>query len=99
MMRPHPPRFLMKRRKTVSVTPAMGASTVAGAMRTLPIVRIAGNGRDVMETADWPVRRVVPSALSQNLLTPLFYVLWAFAQLRNEVRNKTDSVQKSGRET
>src|ERR1039457_4721325 len=28
--------FLMKRRKTVSVTPAMGASTVAGAMRTLP---------------------------------------------------------------
>src|SRR5947209_13390209 len=27
----------MKRRKTVSVTPAMGARMVAGAMRTLPI--------------------------------------------------------------
>ena len=34
--------FLMKRRKTVSVTPAMGASTVAGAMRTLPTVKLAG---------------------------------------------------------
>ena len=29
----------MKRRKTVSVTPAMGASTVAGAIRTFPIVK------------------------------------------------------------
>src|ERR1051326_1678965 len=29
--------FLIKRRKTVSVTPAMGARIVAGAMRTLPI--------------------------------------------------------------
>ena len=34
--------FLMKRRKTVSVTPAMGASTVAGAIVTLPIVSTAG---------------------------------------------------------
>src|SRR5690349_22523083 len=32
----------MKRRKTVSVTPAMGASTVAGAMETLPICRDSG---------------------------------------------------------
>ena len=32
----------MKRRKTVSVTPAMGARTVAGAMRTLPICNSAG---------------------------------------------------------
>ncbi len=34
--------FLMKRRKTVSVTPAMGASTVAGAMRTPPMCSSAG---------------------------------------------------------
>ena len=34
--------FLMKRRKTVSVTPAMGASTVAGAMRTQPMHNSAG---------------------------------------------------------
>ena len=34
--------FLMKRRKTVSVTPAMGARTVAGAMRTLPMAKLAG---------------------------------------------------------
>ena len=30
MINPQPPRLRMKRRKTVSVTPAMGASTVAG---------------------------------------------------------------------
>ena len=34
--------FLMKRRKTVSVTPAMGARTVAGAILTLPMVKLAG---------------------------------------------------------
>ena len=33
MISPQPPRLRMKRRKTVSVTPAMGASTVAGAIR------------------------------------------------------------------
>jgi hypothetical protein len=32
----------MKRRKTVSVTPAMGARMVAGAMRTSPIWRDSG---------------------------------------------------------
>jgi hypothetical protein len=32
----------MKRRKTVSVTPAIGARTVAGAMRTLPMCSSAG---------------------------------------------------------
>jgi len=32
----------MKRRKTVSVTPAMGARTVAGATVTLPICTDAG---------------------------------------------------------
>jgi len=34
----------MKRRNTVSVTPAMGASTVAGAIFTGPIERLLGNG-------------------------------------------------------
>jgi len=42
MISPQPPRLRMKRRKTVSVTPAMGASTVAGAMRTLPISKLGG---------------------------------------------------------
>ena len=37
MISPQPPRLRMKRRKTVSVTPAMGARTVAGAIGTLPI--------------------------------------------------------------
>ena len=37
MISPQPLRLRMKRRKTVSVTPAMGASTVAGAMLTGPI--------------------------------------------------------------
>ena len=34
----------MKRRKTVSVTPAMGARTVAGAIVTLPMERPAETG-------------------------------------------------------
>ena len=42
MSSPQPPRSRMKRRKTVSVTPAMGASTVAGAMATPPIWKRAG---------------------------------------------------------
>ena len=37
MISPQPPWLRIKRRNTVSVTPAMGASTVAGAMRTGPI--------------------------------------------------------------
>ena len=56
MIRPHPIRgrkegdrlegfrftLRMKRRNTVSVTPAIGASTVAGAMRTFPIWKDSG---------------------------------------------------------
>src|SRR4051812_48488732 len=34
---PQPPSSLMKRRKTVSVTPAIGARRVAGAISTLPM--------------------------------------------------------------
>ena len=44
MISPHPPRLRMKRRKTVSVTPAMGASTVAGAISTPPMHTRAGTG-------------------------------------------------------
>src|SRR5215831_19708727 len=44
MMSPHPPRLRMKRRKTVSVTPAMGARTVAGEIVTVPIGRVVGIG-------------------------------------------------------
>src|SRR6202011_4452914 len=69
MMSPHPPRFRMKRRKTVSVTPAMGARTVAGAMRTFPIVMEEGTGRVV--AGDSPA---LGPELSQYLRTILFYL-------------------------
>src|SRR5664279_1747304 len=42
IIRPHPPRLRMKRRKTVSVMPAMGARTVAGRISTVPRVTDAG---------------------------------------------------------
>src|SRR5438045_5432187 len=42
MISPHPLRLRMKRRKTVSVTPAIGASTVAGAISTGPIEKLEG---------------------------------------------------------
>src|ERR1035438_2549186 len=45
IINPQPPRPRMKRRKTVSVTPAMGASTVAGAIFTGPIENESGNVR------------------------------------------------------
>src|ERR1700690_1980865 len=71
MISPHPPRFRIKRRKTVSVTPAMGASTVAGAIRTFPIVKHEGTGTAC-------VARGPPSAsrpeLAQYLRTLLFYL-------------------------
>src|SRR5437879_8645150 len=37
MINPHPPSLRMNRRNTVSVTPAIGARTVAGEMFTDPI--------------------------------------------------------------
>src|ERR1019366_4567787 len=42
MMSPHPPWLRIRRRKTVSVTPAMGARTVAGAIFTGPIWSVRG---------------------------------------------------------
>src|SRR5580704_14768842 len=86
MIRPHPPRLRINRRKTVSVTPAMGARTVAGAMRILPIERLEGTG---FAAAAW-TRPVVslsrgefaphepapfePFELSQIFFTVLFYL-------------------------
>src|SRR5262249_22322630 len=43
MMRPQPPWERMRRRKTVSVTPAIGASTVAGEIRMGPTLYSVGN--------------------------------------------------------
>src|SRR5438270_682594 len=84
MMRPHPPRLRMKRRKTVSVTPAMGARTVAGEMVTLPILRTLGTrfwGRTWHSGAAGRSRAGVPAPhssapheLSQNFFTSLFYL-------------------------
>src|SRR5262249_9575788 len=42
MIRPHPPRLRINRRNTVSVTPAMGARTVAAVTRTAPMCRVDG---------------------------------------------------------
>src|SRR5690348_10955412 len=42
MMSPQPPWLRIRRRKTVSVTPAMGARTVAGAIFTGPIWKVRG---------------------------------------------------------
>jgi len=47
MIRPQPLRFRINRRKTVSVTPAMGARTVAGAISTVPRRTLAGTGTSV----------------------------------------------------
>src|SRR5204863_5434715 len=55
----------MKRRKTVSVTPAMGARMVAGAMRTLPIWTDCGMAAD---SAARP-----KTGVSQYLRMELFY--------------------------
>src|SRR5579864_3531174 len=71
MIRPHPPRLRMKRRKTVSVTPAMGARTVAGEMVTLPMMSAAGTG---CSGAAWRARAPAPHELSQNFFTLLFYL-------------------------
>src|SRR5271169_2039031 len=76
MIKPHPPRLRMKRRKTVSVTPAMGASTVAGAISMPPIDTPAGTG---FSGAAWRARvpaphEPLPTELSQALRTGLFYL-------------------------
>ena len=81
MIRPHPPRLRMKRRKTVSVTPAMGASTVAGEMRNTadaerstarPSCCTHGSSDGVSSLADRSARatcgRIVPELLHRLIL-------------------------------
>jgi len=79
MISPQPPRLRMKRRKTVSVTPAMGASTVAGAISTLPICKRSGTAKragPVLSAAEeTPAPPLPVPGLSQNLRTWLFYCL------------------------
>src|SRR5271166_3420007 len=60
IIRPQPPRLRMKRRKTVSVMPAMGASTVAGLISTPPSVTDAGTRA--------PAGAVRWAGLSKNLV-------------------------------
>src|ERR1700730_3215318 len=43
IMSPQPPWARIRRRNTVSVTPAMGARTVAGASSMGPILKLFGN--------------------------------------------------------
>src|SRR5690242_16088680 len=79
MISPHPPRLRMKRRNTVSVTPAMGASTVAGAMRTFPMVSEEGTGVVLAGVVSACVARAPSPAsgpeLSQYLRTSPFYLV------------------------
>src|SRR6202140_4155176 len=82
IIKPHPPRLRMKRRKTGSVTPAMGARTVAGEIVTAPMVRLAGTG---FSGTAWRAKPALslskgvppphwPFELSQNFFTVLFYL-------------------------
>ena len=65
----------MNRRKTVSVTPAIGASTVAGVIRTEPIWTESGTTIRVGRTllSDRICSRSTGAELSQNFFTVLFY--------------------------
>src|ERR1700733_1686379 len=101
MISPHPPRLRMKRRNTVSVTPAMGASTVAGVIWILPILTCSGT--------EAPARAKPPGAaftgFSQYLRTLLFYCLpqivragAQFVRLEIERRGKAgETAQVQGR--
>jgi hypothetical protein len=65
----------MNRRNTVSVTPAIGAKTVAGEIVTEPIRKAEGTRTCVGRTflSDNSVAEDDPSELSQNFFTELFY--------------------------
>src|SRR6201995_4985065 len=69
IINPHPPRLRMKRRKTVSVTPAMGARTVAGEMLTAPMD--SEGGTTCVARAPPPASAAESEApeLSQNFFT------------------------------
>jgi len=66
----------MKRRKTVSVTPAMGARTVAGVIPMPPMETLAGTGfSGAASRARAPAPYgPLPPELSQDLRTGLFYL-------------------------
>jgi hypothetical protein len=72
----------MNRRNTVSVTPAMGASTVAGAMATSPIINLDGTGTFAI------VDKTVGCGFSQRLRTALFYCLSARALLCQNLHHR-----------
>src|ERR1700674_1351324 len=55
MMSPQPPWLRIRRRKTVSVTPAMGARTVAGAIVTGPIWSVRGTTCTILGHAQPPL--------------------------------------------
>ena len=89
MISPQPPSLRMKRRNTVSVTPAMGARTVAGEIATEPIWTVRGTGTwgacvdrlfpfDMLsaEAAVSQQELAAPGfgLLSQNFFTFLFYL-------------------------
>ena len=66
----------MNRRKTVSVTPAIGASTVAGEIVTPPIDSEVGTTRVAAgDRAARPPAHPAATELSQNFFTVLFYWL------------------------
>src|SRR5712675_49080 len=92
MIRPQPSRLRMKRRKTVSVTPAIGASTVAGAIRTAPMERLAGTGFGGAGSRARVPAPHVPCELSQNFFTFLFYLAWQNESPRLGARAEFQSV-------
>src|SRR6266852_5118690 len=97
MIRPHPPRFRMKRRKTVSVTPAMGARTVAGEMVTAPNRTDSGTG---ICSARAGTPAPISLELSQNFRTNLFYASEQDkAPLHVGAKNPCWSVPNQGRGT
>src|SRR5258708_22109324 len=69
MISPQPPWLRIRRRKTVSVTPAMGANTVAGAILTGPIWRVRGTTCSILrhERGDlFPIGRLAKSKARQR---------------------------------
>src|SRR5215467_14498192 len=89
MINPHPPRFRIKRRNTVSVTPAMGANTVAGEIVTAPIRTCAG-------TIVCASGAAAETGLSQNFLTRVFYLPRVWRRLWG-VQTRSTRPRRSGR--
>src|SRR5216684_8142162 len=85
MIKPQPPRLRMKRRKTVSVTPAMGARTVAGAIWTVPRETVVGTGfSGAASRARVPAPHELAVELSQNFFTVLILLGLVYLAWQNE---------------